>query len=132
MSPRNVVAAAVTSLALLIGSSSVAAADPIEDTAGEPANIGDAKPAAIAYHDSGKYQKDPVDVAARAIHWLGAQAPPTPRAAVVFDIDETALSNWEVIKANDFGRFISGPCNLPHACAWRAWDLTARSTVLQT
>jgi hypothetical protein len=26
------------------------------------------------------------------------------RPAVVFDIDDTALSNWEVIKANDFGR----------------------------
>jgi acid phosphatase len=49
----------------------------------------------------------------------------------VFDIDETALSNWEVIKANDFGRFINGPCNVPHACGWCAWDLTAQSTVIQ-
>src|ERR1700721_1565146 len=70
MSPRNVVAAAVTSLALLIGSSSVAAADPIEDTAGEPANIGDAKTAAIAYHDSGQYQHDLAEVAAQAINWI--------------------------------------------------------------
>ena len=131
MSPRNVVAAAVASLALLIGSSSVAAADPIEDTAGEPANVGDAKTAAIAYHDSGQYQHDLAEVAAQAIDWIGTQAPNTPRAAVVFDIDETALSNWEVIKANDFGRFINGPCNLPDACAWRAWDLTAQSTVIQ-
>ena len=35
--------------------------------------------------------------------------------------------------ANDFGRVIGGPCNaLPQGtCGWRAWDLTARSTVIQ-
>jgi acid phosphatase len=55
------------------------------------------------------------------------------RPAVVFDIDETALSNWEAIKANDFGRVIDGPCvRLPQGpCGWRAWDLRAQSTVIQ-
>src|ERR1700693_942605 len=113
MSPRNVVAAAVTPLPLLSGSSSVAAADPIEDTAGEPANVGDAKTAAIAYHDSGQYQHDLAEVAAQAINWIGTQAPTTPRAAVVFDIDETALSNWGVVKDKEFGRFIHRPWELP-------------------
>src|ERR1700758_3764381 len=130
MPPRNV-AAAVASLALLIGSSGLAFADPVADTAGEPANVGDAKTAAIRYHNSGQYQHDLAEVAAQAIAWIGAEVPETPRPAVVFDIDETALSNWEVIKANDFGRFINGPCNLPDACGWRAWDLTAQSTVIQ-
>ena len=109
MSPRKVVAAAVLSLALTIGSPGVALADPADDTAGEPANVGDAKTAAIAYHDSGQYERELAEVAAQAINWIGTQAPAAPRAAVVFDIDETALSNWEVIKANDFGRFIDGP-----------------------
>ena len=27
--------------------------------------------------------------------------------------------------------FINGPCDLPGVCAWRPWDLTARSTVIQ-
>ena len=51
---------------------------------------------------------------------------------MVFDIDETALSNWEAIKANDFGRVIGGPCDaLPSGpCGWQAWDLTARSTLI--
>ncbi len=125
MSPRNAAAVAVASLVLLIGSSSLARAEPVDS------NVGDVKTAAIEYHDSGEYQHDLADVAAQAIAWIGNQAPTTPRPAVVFDIDETALSNWEVIKANDFGRFISGPCNLPDACAWRAWDMTAQSTVIQ-
>lgn len=131
MSPRNVAAAAVALLALLIGPSSVAFAEPVDDTAGEPANVGDAKTAAVEYADSGEYQHDLAEVAAQAIAWIGNQVPNTPRAAVVFDIDETALSNWEVIRANDFGRFINGPCDLPDACAWRPWDLTSQSTVIQ-
>jgi predicted secreted acid phosphatase len=118
-------------LVALVGPGGFAVADPVGDTTGEPANVGDAKIAALAYHDSGQYQHDLAEVAAQAIVWIGNTVPTTPRAAVVFDIDETALSNWEVIKANDFGRFIDGPCNLPDACAWRAWDLTAQSVVIQ-
>jgi hypothetical protein len=47
--------------------------------------------------------------AAPAIAWITEEAPRVDRPAVVFDIDDTALSNWEVIKANDFGRVIDGP-----------------------
>ena len=130
MFARNVVAAVLTGLALLIGSATVAVADPI-DAAGEPANVGDTKTAAVQYHDGGAYDAGLAEVNAQAMNWIAIQAPITTRAAIVFDIDETALSNWEVIKANDFGRFINGPCNLPDACAWRAWDLTAQSKVIQ-
>ena len=131
ISPGNVAAAGVASLALAVVSAGVAFAEPVDDTGGEPPNVGDAKTAAVEYHDTGQYQHDLADVAAQAIAWIGTQVPETARPAVVFDIDETALSNWEVIKANDFGRFINGPCNLPDACGWRAWDLTAQSTVIQ-
>ncbi|MDT5013217.1 MAG: hypothetical protein QOH57_4834 [Mycobacterium sp.] len=124
-------AAAAGVLVLFFGPSSVALADPVEDATGEPANVGDAKNAALEYHDSGRYQHDLAEVAAQAINWIASTVPATPHAAIVFDIDETALSNWEVIKANDFGHFINGPCNLPDACAWRAWDLTSQSVVIQ-
>jgi hypothetical protein len=52
---RNVAIGAVASLVLVIGTSGIARADPVEDTAGEPANVGDAKTAAIAYHDSRRF-----------------------------------------------------------------------------
>jgi predicted secreted acid phosphatase len=126
MLARNLLAVLMF-LALLSGLARARA----DDNTGEPANVGDAKTAATAYRDSGQYMLDLAEVAAQATTWIGDQVPVTPRPAVVFDIDETALSNWEVIKANDFGRFINGPCNLPDACAWRAWDLTAQSTVIQ-
>ena len=99
----------------------------------QPANIGDLKTDAISYYDSGAYLTDLQLAAAPAIAWIDEEAPRVDRPAVVFDIDETALSNWEVIKADDFGRVIDGPCTrLPQGpCGWRAWDLTAQSTVIQ-
>jgi hypothetical protein len=48
------------------------------DTAGEPPNVGDAKTAAIEYHDTGQYVDDLADVAAHAIAWIGTQVPETP------------------------------------------------------
>jgi predicted secreted acid phosphatase len=93
-------------------------------------SLSGAKIWATQYHDNGDYQAGLAAVAAQAMNWIATQAPTTNRPAVVFDIDETALSNWEVIKANDFG-FVNGPCNLPESCGWRAWDLTAQSTAIQ-
>jgi acid phosphatase len=115
--------------ALLGCSSAVAFADP---PPAEPANIGDLKSEAVAYYDSGAYLTDLQLVTAPAIAWIREEAPRVDRPAVVFDIDETALSNWEAVRANDFGRVIEGPCTaLPAGpCGWRAWDLKARSTVI--
>lgn len=115
--------------ALLGCSSAVAFADP---PPAEPANIGDLKSEAVAYYDSGAYLTDLQLVTAPAIAWISEEAPRVDRPAVVFDIDETALSNWEAVRANDFGRVIEGPCTaLPAGpCGWRAWDLKARSTVI--
>jgi predicted secreted acid phosphatase len=97
----------------------------------EPANVGDAKLAARAYHDSGAYERDLAVVASEAGAWLRQRAPQVGRPALVFDVDETALSNWEVILANDFGRFAAGPCALPEGpCGWAAWDQLGRDPPL--
>lgn len=102
---------------------------------GSPAqviNVGDIKLAATAYYQSGAYDRDLSIVAARAGAWMAERIPQVRRPAVVFDIDDTALSNWEVIKANDFGRFFKGPCrSLPDGpCGWVAWDLLGRSPAI--
>jgi predicted secreted acid phosphatase len=98
----------------------------------EPANVGDAKIAATSYHDSGAYERDLATVASAAEAWISQRAPSASRPAIVFDIDETALSNWEVIKADDFGRVIAGPCAHPPAgpCGWEAWDMRGQSTAI--
>ena len=99
----------------------------------QPANIGDLKFAAIDYYNSGAYLTDLQIAAAPAIAWINDEAPRADRPAVVFDIDETALSNWEGLKANDFGRIFNGSCNkLPQGpCGLIAWDQSAQSTVIQ-
>lgn len=101
--------------------------------AGQPANVGDAKRAARTYHDIGAYARDLAAVAAEARRWLGERAPQVSRPALVLDIDETALSNWEVIQRDDFGRIIGGPCRaLPEGpCGWAAWDLLGRDPALE-
>lgn len=98
----------------------------------EPPNIGDAKRAAINYHDSGAYDRDLRTVTAGAGNWLLERARQVNRPAMVLDIDDTALSNWSVIVANDFGRVFGGPCeDLPKGpCGWVAWDLLSRSPTI--
>ncbi len=99
----------------------------------QPANVGDAKRAAATYHDSGAYDRDLAAVATEASGWLVQRAPQVSRPALVLDIDDTALSNWEVIKADDFGRIIDDPCiALPEgSCGWAAWDLLGRDPAIQ-
>ncbi|WP_137387678.1 HAD family acid phosphatase [Rhodoligotrophos defluvii] len=91
----------------------------------QPANVGIAKIAATRYHNSGAYARDLASVAARAETWILSRARHVKRPALVLDIDDTSLSNWSEIVANDFGRFVEGPClagpNQP--CGWRDWDL---------
>ena len=132
--------AAVDAVAVLLvgGLTPIATAEPpgppapIVPPPVQPANVGDLKIAATQYYDSGAYLTDLQLAAAPAIAWINDEAPRVNRPAVVFDIDETALSNWEAIKANDFGRVIDGPCTeLPAGpCGWRAWDLRAQSTAI--
>jgi acid phosphatase len=98
----------------------------------QPANVGDLKTEATAYYESGAYLTDLQLAAAPAAAWIDEEAPLVARPAVVFDIDETALSNWDAIQANDFGRVIDGPCAEPPEgpCGWAAWDLRSQSTVI--
>src|SRR6201991_3556483 len=133
---RAVIASAVAALFFAVPMAHAqppAPAAPIIPPPVEPANVGDRKTDALTYYDSGAYLTNLQQAAAPAIAWINEQAPRVARPAVVFDIDETALSNWEAIKANDFGRVIDGPCTaLPQGpCGWRAWDLRAQSTVIQ-
>lgn len=97
----------------------------------QPANIGDLKTQARAYYDSGAYLTDLQNAAWPAIPWINDRAPQVDRPAVVFDIDETSLSNYEALDADDFGRIISGPCALPQGpCGLQNWDQLAESTLI--
>lgn len=69
-------------------------------------NLSRAKAAVVAYHDGGRYQKDVERVAGWAIDWLEQRAAmrnTDERLLVIFDVDETVLSNYPQMAAKDFG-----------------------------
>ncbi len=112
--------------------SRIAAQTDPPSTQQQPANVGDAKTAALSYHDSGAYDRDLAIVANDASRWIQERARSATRPALVLDIDETALSNWEVIKLDDFGRPIAGPCAPKSGapCGWAAWDQLGRDPAI--
>lgn len=69
-----------------------------------PRNLSAAKRDVRAYVEHGSYRRDLAAVAARAEAWIRARAAQGgTRLTVVFDIDETLLSNWPHMVAMDFG-----------------------------
>jgi predicted secreted acid phosphatase len=128
---RSAVAIGFTALALL-ACAPTHLVRPDEPVLAQPANVGDAKFAATDYYKSGAYERDVTVVVAGASAWLRERAPEVDRPALVLDIDDTSLTNWEVIAADDFGRIFDGPCdNLPAGpCGWIAWDLRASTPVI--
>lgn len=74
-----------------------------------PFNLSRIKQRLQQYHDSGAYQQDTLNVVNRAQMYLrnrliDNQKLKTPRKlAVVFDIDETLLSNYSKMRASNFG-----------------------------
>jgi len=100
---------------------------------GEPANLGELKQQLLAYKSSGDYERGLAAVAARARADVEAHAADVAKPALVLDIDETSLSNWPEIKANDFGYIPSGACNrLPKGpCGARAWELKGVAPVIE-
>jgi len=99
----------------------------------QPPNVGEAKIAATDYYNSGAYDRDIIAVTEEASAWIAERAPQVERPALVLDIDDTSLTNWEVIMADDFGRVFNGPCDtLPAGpCGWVAWDLRAATPAIE-
>lgn len=90
----------------------------------EPLNLSEAKAAVRRYHDSGDYERELAMVANEAQTWIAARAARRSeheRLAVVLDIDETVLSNYPHMLAEDFGY---------HAEAWDAWVARAEAPAL--
>ncbi len=125
--PKGMAAKACLRAALLLALAAPAFAG--QPQLSQPANVGEAKSAATAYHASGAYERDLAGVGAAAIAWIETRAPQVANPALVLDIDETSLSNWAAIRADDYGYVSSGPCDaLPEGpCGWDAWDLSAEA-----
>jgi len=88
-------------------------------------NVGAVKRQALNYKCFGAYDRDVARVLADALTYVEKRSSEVTNAALVLDIDETSLSNWDQILANDFGYIPSGPCNtLPDGpCGVNDWEL---------
>ena len=75
-------------------------------------NLGDIKAQLTYYHDFGGYTRDLEAIDTQATAYLIERAGKVRKPALVLDIDETSLSNWEELAANDFAYFDRVSCTL--------------------
>jgi acid phosphatase len=94
--------------------------------------LSEIKQAVIAYHDNGQYERDLEGVDDAAAAYVAERADKVKNPALVLDIDETALSNWERLLANEFAYFAAGPCDkLPAGpCGGVAFNASGRATAI--
>ena len=94
----------------------------VDQASREPANLSTAKAEVKAYVDSGKYDADLTDVAAPAKTWITRRAGAgTEKLAVVFDIDETTLSNFDHMQKADWGY---------QADSWSQWVMESKAPAI--
>jgi len=90
----------------------------------EPPNIYPLKQRLRAYMEQGDYERDVAVVAARAKSWIDERAAKGGRKlTVVFDLDDTLLSSWPLVRSLDFG-FV-----LPE---WNRWVEEARAPAIES
>jgi hypothetical protein len=95
-------------------------------------NIDMHKKQLLAYQ-AGDYMNDLAMVMADARAYVERRADEVKSPAVVLDIDETSLSNWENLKDNNFGFIKSGTCTLqPNmACGFDEWISMAQAPAIE-
>jgi acid phosphatase len=103
-----------------------------QTTVRQPANLGDLKRQVTEYKRSGAYERDVAALLAIAKQYVERRAGMVKKPAIVLDIDETSLSNWPQLQANDYGAINSGPCNtLPAGpCGVLAWENSAQDAAI--
>jgi predicted secreted acid phosphatase len=95
-------------------------------------NLGILREKLLRYQASGEYEEQLAEVATDAARYLEDRPEDGGRGAIVLDIDETALSNWPYLEANQLARLHYGPCDLPQGpCGWPAWADMAAATAIE-
>ena len=100
---------------------------------GQPSNIDGLKADLVYYKCSGAYLAEFSRAIDEANSYVIQRAKNVSKPALVLDIDETSLSNWEEIQADDFGFIPEGSCDgLPKGpCGDDAWERLARATAIE-
>jgi hypothetical protein len=77
----------------------------------QPPNLGVLKFQLLDYKCFGAYDRDVAKALAEARTYVETRVGLVTNPAIVLDIDETSLSNWAAIAANDFGYITAGACD---------------------
>jgi hypothetical protein len=107
---------------------------------GQPPNLDGLKDQLRYYKCSGAYERDFSQVIEHAISHVVKRATELAKRsqgvkpAIVLDIDETSLSNWAELQADDFGFILNGPCTLVKGdpCGDDAWEQRSEDSALDT
>ena len=137
---RDVLMAAAAAV-LSIGANPVAAApeacpaaveDHIPKPPPPPLNVGTIKPLLFEYHQQ-YYDADVAAVFDSAQKYVEQNAAQANRPALVLDIDETSLTNWPNLLADDFGFVADGSCDaLPKGpCGFNQWILKGSAKAIE-
>jgi predicted secreted acid phosphatase len=97
-----------------------------------PLNIGAIKSLLLDYHAT-HYNDDVAAVFASAQKFVEQNAARSKRPAIVLDIDETSLTNWPNLAADDFGFVAGGSCDLLPAgpCGFNQWILKSSAKAIE-
>jgi acid phosphatase len=135
----TILAAILATMLAAIGPAAIQAAEcPVPREPRIPAseapvlNIDKHKKQLLAYQ-AASYMDDLALVIADARAYVERRAGEVKNPAVVLDLDETSLSNWENLKENNFGFIKAGPCpEQPNmACGFDEWILKSSAPAIE-
>jgi predicted secreted acid phosphatase len=97
-----------------------------------PLNLGTIKELLLDYHQQ-YYDIDVAAVFDSAQSYVEQNASRSKRPALVLDIDETSLTNWPNLLADNFGFFAGGSCDVLPAgpCGFNDWILKSSAKALE-
>jgi hypothetical protein len=97
-----------------------------------PLNIGTIKPLLVDYHVK-FYNDDVAAVFDSAQKFMEQNATQSKRPVIVLDIDETSLTNWPNLAADDFGFVAGGTCDLlPFGpCGFNDWIFKSSAEAIE-
>jgi HAD superfamily, subfamily IIIB (Acid phosphatase) len=137
---RKLLIATCAIAALLLGPNPAGAADAcpapvanhIPDVPSSTLNIGTIKPLLRDYHTK-YYNDDVAAVFSSAQKFMEQNAAQSKRPVIVLDIDETSLTNWPNLAADDFGLILGGSCDVLPAgpCGFNRWILKSSAEAIE-
>jgi hypothetical protein len=107
-------------------------ADHLPTVPSGPINIGTIKPLLVDYHAK-FYNDDVAAVFSSAQKFMEQNAAQSKRPVIVLDIDETSLTNWPNLAADDFGFVAGGACDVLPAgpCGFNQWIFKASAEAIE-